>query len=110
VGDPVRFRELLGSWADALIVTATAILNDSIEDLLAAVDPRVRTLVLGPTTPLVPEAFSHLPVDVLAGVVPLDPVMIERVVRHGAATPGMKPYVRKVYCRCTRSGGEEVER
>jgi hypothetical protein len=107
LGDPLRFRELLGTWADALVVTATAILNDSIEDLLAAAAPRVRTLVLGPSTPLVPEAFSHLRVDVLAGIVPLDPVMIERVVRHGAATPGMKPYVRKVYCRCSRPGEAE---
>ncbi len=110
MGDPARFRGLLGSWADALIVTATAILNDSIEDLLAATAPRVRTLVLGPSTPLVPEAFSHLPVDVLAGIVPIDATMIERVVRHGAATPGMKPYVRKVYCRCPRTGAAETER
>jgi len=108
LGDPVRFRGLLGTWADALIVTATAILNDSIEDLLAAAAPRVRTLVLGPSTPLVPEAFSHLPVDLLAGIVPLDPVMIERVVRHGAATPGMKPYVRKVYCRCRPEGAGDA--
>jgi hypothetical protein len=110
IGEPARFRGLLGSWAEALIVTATAILNDSIEDLLAATGPGVRTLVLGPSTPLVPEAFSHLPVDVLAGIVPLDAVMIERVVRHGAATPGMKPFVRKVYCRCRRAGAGEAER
>ena len=100
IGDPVRFRGLLASWADALIVTATAILNGTIEDLLAATGPGVRTLVLGPTTPLVPAAFSHLPVAVLAGIAPLDADMIERVVRHGAATPGMKSYVRKVYCVC----------
>ena len=104
MGDPARFRGLLASWADALIVTATAILNDSIEDLLEAAAPGVKTLVLGPSTPLVPEAFSHLPVTVLAGIAPLNPAGIERVVRHGAATPGMKPFVRKVYCVCHPAG------
>ena len=108
IGEPVRFRGLLASWADVLIVTATAILNDTIEDLLAATGPRVRSLVLGPTTPLVPAAFSHLPVTVLAGIAPLDPVMIERVVRHGAATPGMKHYVRKVYCLCRPPDGGQA--
>jgi len=93
MGDPDRFRELLGTWAEALIMTATTILNDSTEELLAAAGPGVRSLVMGPST-------------VLAGIAPLDAVSIERVVRHGAATPGMKPYVRKVYCTCSQSGAE----
>jgi uncharacterized protein len=100
LGDPVAFRARLGSWADVLIMTATTILNDSTEELLAATGPGVRALMLGPSTPLVPAAFTHLPLTCLAGIVPVNAAGVEKAVRHGAATPGMKSFVRKVYCVC----------
>jgi uncharacterized protein (DUF4213/DUF364 family) len=100
IGDPVEFRVRLGSWAEVLVITATTILNDSTEELLSAMTPGVRAVMMGPSTPLVPEAFAHLPLVGLAGIVTLDAAGVEKAVRHGAATPGMKPFVRKVYCVC----------
>ena len=100
LGDPVEFRARLGSWADVLVMTATTILNGSTEELLAAMAPHVRAILMGPSTPLVPRAFAHLPVTALAGIVPFDAAGVEKAVRHGAATPGMKSFVRKVYCVC----------
>ena len=81
-------------------MTATTILNDSAEELLSAMAPGVRAVMMGPSTPLVPEAFAHLPLVGLAGIAPFDTAGVVKAVRHGAATPGMKSFVRKVYCVC----------
>ena len=53
-----------------------------------------------------PEAFAHLPLTALAGIVTCNAAAVEKAVRHGSATPGMKPYVRKVYCVCSRDDAE----
>ena len=108
LGDPLEFRARLGSWTDVLIMTATTLLNESAEELLLATGPGVRSIIMGPSTPLVPEAFAHLPLTGLAGIVTCNAAAVEKAVRHGAATPGMKPYVRKVYCvlfACRRRAG-----
>ena len=97
MGDQRTFRERLGGWAEALVMTATALLNDTAEELLGHAGPGVRVALLGPTTPLIPEAFAHLPVDVLAGMVPVDAERVLRAIRHGGGTPELQRFSRKVY-------------
>lgn len=97
VGDPKEFFPRLGDWADVLVLTATSILNDSTEQILSRCRPEVRTVILGPSTPMVPEAFDHLPVRLLAGSVPLDRERVLRRVRHGCATPTIQRHCRKVF-------------
>jgi len=89
-------------------MTATTLLNESAEELLLATGPGVRSIMMGPSTPLVPAAFAHLPLTALAGIVACDATAVEKAVRHGSATPGMKPYVRKVYCVCAPYPGRRA--
>ena len=102
IGDPEQFLPRLGDWADVLVLTATSILNDSAEKILAHCRPQVRTVVLGPSTPMVPEAFAHLPVDLLAGSAPTDREMVLRRVRHGCGTPMIQRHCHKVFCNLQR--------
>ncbi len=97
IGDSIAFMEKLGQWAEVLIMTSTAILNDTADSLLAAVGPDARVVMMGPSTPLVAEAFTGLPVDVLAGTVPIDSEGIFKAVRHGKGTPALRRFSRKVY-------------
>ena len=97
MGDQRIFRKRLGDWAEALVMTSTALLNDTAEELIGHAGPGVRVALLGPTTPLIPAAFAGLPVDVLAGMVPVDPERVLRAVRHGAGTPELQRFSRKVY-------------
>lgn len=108
MGDQRVFRERLGDWADALIMTSTTLLNDSAEDLLGCAGAGLRAAFLGPTTPLAPAAFSHLPVDVLAGMAPVDTAKTLRAVRHGAGTPELQRFARKVYCVCGGGAASEA--
>ena len=91
------FYKKLKNWADVLFLTSTSILNNSTEDILANVHDKAKTLMLGPSTPMVAEAFDHLPVHMLAGTVPLDSENIIKAVRHGMGTPVLHRFSRKSY-------------
>ncbi|MFY9943586.1 MAG: DUF364 domain-containing protein [Desulfobacterales bacterium] len=97
VGAPVEFLPKLQSWADVLILTATSILNGTTEEVLAAAGRRVKTVLLGPSTPLTADAFAHLPVHFLAGTVPEDREAVFKAVRHGVGTRVIQQYGRKVF-------------
>ena len=95
------FYKKLKNWADVLFLTSTSILNNSTEEILANVSAKVKTLMLGPSTPMVAEAFDHLPVHMLAGTVPLDSENIVKAVRHGMGTPVLHRFSRKSYLTLT---------
>jgi uncharacterized protein (DUF4213/DUF364 family) len=97
VGHKKDFYHKLGNWAEVLLLTSTSILNQSTEDILNHVDETVMTVMLGPSTPLVAEAFDHLPVHMLAGTVPIDKENILKAVRHGMGTPVLHKFSRKVF-------------
>lgn len=99
IGAPDDFMEKLSGWAEVLILTSTTILNNTTEEILAAAAGPRQTVLLGPSTPLVPEAFADLPVDFLAGTLPLDRAGTFRAVRHGRGTPVIQKFGRKVLLR-----------
>ncbi|MHC1743042.1 MAG: DUF364 domain-containing protein [Syntrophobacteraceae bacterium] len=96
IGDRGRFHEKLGNWAEVLLITSTSILNGTTEEILNRTAPGVKVIMLGPSTPMAPEAFTHLPVRVLAGTVPEDKEAVLKAVRHGAGTPVLHRFSRKV--------------
>ena len=91
------FYKKLKNWADVLFLTSTSILNNSTEEILAKVHAKVKTIMLGPSTPMVAEAFDHLPVHMLAGTVPLDRENVIKAVRHGMGTPVLHRFSRKSF-------------
>ena len=97
LGSKEDFYRSLGDWAEVLFLTSTSILNGTCEEILARVGKDVKTVMLGPSTPMVAEAFRHLPVHLLAGTVPLDRDNVLKAVRHGQGTPVIQKYSRKVY-------------
>ena len=97
LGNKEDFYQKLNSWADALLLTSTSILNQSTEEILANVGDKVKTAMLGPSTPMIPEAFAHLPVALLAGTVPIDKENILKAVRHGMGTPVLHKFSRKSF-------------
>jgi uncharacterized protein (DUF4213/DUF364 family) len=69
--------------AELLAVTATALINHTLEDVLALRRPGATVLVLGPSTPLSPVLFDH-GVDALSGSAVEDIDGIVRAVSEGA--------------------------
>ena len=97
LGRKADFYKNLKNWADVLFLTSTSILNNSTEEILANVHAKVKTLMLGPSTPMVAKAFDHLPVHMLAGTVPLDKDRLLKAIRHGMGTPVLHKFSRKSY-------------
>ena len=54
--------------ADALLITGTTLLNDTLEDLLGLARPTARITIVGPTVGLIPDAFLSRGAAVLGSV------------------------------------------
>jgi uncharacterized protein (DUF4213/DUF364 family) len=102
MGQKEDFYTRLGNWADVLFLTSTSILNNTTEEILQNVHPKVKTVMLGPSTPMVAAAFDHLPVHMLAGTVPIDTAKVLKAIRHGMGTPVLQKFSRKTYVSLQR--------
>ena len=106
MGDQAQFLDELARSADVLVATATALLDDSLELFLEQVRSGAKTVILGPTTPMVPSVFADLGVTMLAGMVPVNGERVLAAVRQAGGTPAFAPHCRKVFW-IRHSGGPE---
>jgi len=97
MGDKNAFFEKLESWAQVVILSASTLMNNTKEKILSHVQPEVKTIMIGPSTPMVADAFVHLPVHFLAGMVPLEKNKVMKAIRFGMGTPGLKIFSRKCF-------------
>jgi uncharacterized protein (DUF4213/DUF364 family) len=97
MGDPNSFFHKLSQWADAALITSTAILNNSLEEILDHLGDQVRAALLGPSTPMAAEVFSKWPqVRALAGIAPMENEAVLKMVRHGLGTPYLHRHCKKI--------------
>lgn len=72
------------------IITATTILNNTLEETLKSLgDPR-HVAILGPSTPLCPEIFQDTPVTHLGGAVVCDAHKVMQIISEGGGTRAMR--------------------
>ena len=88
---------------EVALVTATSIINHTIDQLLIAARNCREVVLLGASTPLLPQAFSTERVTMLSGVVVKDPGEVLRVVSEGGGMRQFGPHVRKVTLRVDAS-------
>jgi uncharacterized protein (DUF4213/DUF364 family) len=78
------------------IITATTILNNTIEEVLNSLGNPRHVAILGPSTPLCPGIFQNTPVTHLGGAVIRDSDKIMQIISEGGGTRVMRPYLRFV--------------
>jgi len=76
------------------IITATSILNDTMEEVLNGLESPRHVVVLGPSTPMCDEIFDGTPINHLGGSALLDTGKIMRIISEGGGTPALRPYLR----------------
>jgi hypothetical protein len=81
------------------LITATAIINGTMEGLLELTGNCREVVVLGPSTPLIPQAFKDTPVTCLAGIRVDRPDGVFRVIGEGGGFREFKRYTTKVTLR-----------
>ncbi|MFW5785846.1 MAG: Rossmann-like domain-containing protein [bacterium] len=102
IGDGEEFYRFLRSGAArALVVTSTSVIGGTTESVLAHLPAGTPCAMIGPTTPMVPEAFDHLPITYFGGTLPLEGEPIVKAVRQGRGTKAIHNASRKV---CFRPG------
>jgi uncharacterized protein (DUF4213/DUF364 family) len=95
-------RQALGA-CDVAIVTATTLLNGTLEEVLNELGKPRHVALIGPSTPLCEEIFRGTPVTHLGGSAIVDAAGLLRVVSEGGGTPDMRPCLRYVNIRVHRS-------
>jgi len=81
------------------LITSTSILNHTVDSLLEAAAPCREVVLLGASTPLLPEAFAGTHVTCLSGIVVTVPKDILRIVSEGRGMKYFKDSTKKVNLR-----------
>ena len=81
---------------DVALITATALANHTLENLLGLTESAREVVLLGPSTPMLPEVFVGTPVTLLAGVEVVDGAAMLNIVSEGGSTRQFGSAVRKV--------------
>ena len=81
------------------IITATSIINGTIDRLLALADRCREVVLLGPSTPMLTEVFRGTPVNLLSGIRVDQPDRVSQVIAEGMGFRAFKRYVTKVNLR-----------
>jgi uncharacterized protein (DUF4213/DUF364 family) len=100
---PAEEVEYLLPDSQIAIITGTAIINNTIDRLLHLAESCREVAVLGPSTPLLREAFTATPVSCLSGIKILEPEKVLQTIGEGGGFRGFKSYVRKLNLRLSKS-------
>ncbi|UCB44997.1 MAG: hypothetical protein JSV25_12365 [Spirochaetota bacterium] len=85
------------------IITATTIINNTIDHLLELTASCREVAVLGPSTPILAEAFSHTTVSCLSGIRIVEPEKVLQIIGEGGGFRDFKYYTRKVNLRLRKN-------
>ena len=64
---------------------------------MAQAGPGPKTIILGFSTPMIPDAFDHLPLHMLAGRAIADRARVMKIVRRAGGVRALKPSSYKMY-------------
>lgn len=78
------------------IITATTILNNTLEKILNELGNPRWVSILGPSTPVCSDIFVGTPVTNLGGSVVMNQPKVMQIVSEGGGTPALRPYLRFV--------------
>jgi len=84
-----------------VVMTATALLNHTMDDLLGLCGNAREVAILGPSTPFIPEVFTRHGVTMLSGLKVENPGKILQIVSEGGGTRQFGRAVRKLSLRLT---------
>ena len=79
---------------DVAIITSTSIINGTCDGLLQALKRNRAAVMLGPSTPMSPEAFAGTRITQLSGSYVLDKARIQTIVSEGGGTRLLKKHLR----------------
>lgn len=98
-----RMKATENDTTDIVALTGSALINHSLDELLALCPPKALVMLLGPSTPLSPVLFEH-GATILSGTRVIDEEAVLRTVAQGAHFP----QVEGVRLLTMAKGGKEL--
>ncbi len=89
-------RERILEECTVAIITATTLLNNTMEEVLNNLGSPRHVAVLGPSTPMCGEIFEGTKVNHLGGSVLLNTEKSMRIISEGGGTAALRPYLKFV--------------
>jgi len=86
------------------IITATTLLNNTFEETVDLLGAPRSVVLMGPSTPLVPEIFHGTPISHLGGAVVVNSTKVLQIISEGGGTPALRPYLHFVNLINEKSG------
>ena len=100
IGQPEKFYPWAVQEADALMITATSIVNNTLEEIVGRFSQRqLPIIVMGPSTIMHPDIYQDLPIHTIAGSAVIAKSDILKAVRNGRGTLDVHHQAKKVYLR-----------
>ena len=96
---PAEEAALILPQCQVALLTATALINETMDGLLEACAGCREVVILGASTPLCPRAFASTPVTFLSGIVVVQAAALLEAVGDGGKMPQFRGLVTKVNCR-----------
>ena len=84
---------------DVVIITATSIINHTIDDIVSHCGNAREVCLVGPSMPICPGVLNRYHITLLAGSVVVNPERILQIISQGGGTKSMKPAVKQVLVR-----------
>jgi uncharacterized protein len=81
---------------DVVVLTATSIINHTLDEVLSSCKNARKVCIVGPSTPLCAEVFQQHNVTLLAGSVVKDTAKVLQVISQGGGTLAMKRFCSQV--------------
>jgi uncharacterized protein (DUF4213/DUF364 family) len=96
---PTWTAPMLLPECDVVIITSASLVTRALDDLLERTDKAHELVLLGPSTPMLPQVFARRRVTLLSGVHVVDSGRLLRVVSEGGGTRKFGTAVRKLALR-----------
>jgi uncharacterized protein (DUF4213/DUF364 family) len=84
---------------DVALITSTSLINGTMDSLIEASQKCREIVLLGASTPLLPEVFRPLGVSMLSGIIITDPTSIFQIISEGGGMRFFKHHIQKVNMR-----------
>jgi uncharacterized protein (DUF4213/DUF364 family) len=89
---PAKDMAITFARSDIIILTATTIINNTLDDILALPNSAREVVLMGPSTPMISEVFISTPVTHLAGSAIIDGEKAFQIVMEGGGTRALYHY------------------
>jgi uncharacterized protein (DUF4213/DUF364 family) len=92
-----NYKEVLSN-ADLVIITGLTLVNNTFDNLLSVISPKSKSIVIGPSSGIIPDLFFEKNIDIIGGTLIANPEKLFPLVSQGAAGYHLFEYCAEKIC------------